>query len=167
MPFRMLVSRVRSRGLGDYVGWARHPPTGLPLTILSTKPIQCGTRGSFEYIRGRCNRVFFSEGTWARGARLAYLKLRLDGQGLEARDALRNRMRPCAGPVQRRARQTLEMLLDRSENAPGEPGDNDRHPRVGVTDWVEYVVTGWHQMAGVAEHVSGGMHSDESGIFSW
>ncbi|CAE7217319.1 Zdhhc3 [Symbiodinium sp. KB8] len=36
-------------------------------------------------------------------------------------------------------RQTLEMLLDRSENAPGEPGDNDRHPHVGVTDCVEYV----------------------------
>ena len=70
---------------------------------------------------------------------MAYLRLRLDGQGLEARDALRNRLRPCAGPVQRCARQTLEMLLDRSENAPGEPGDNDRHPHVGVTDCVEYV----------------------------
>ncbi|CAE7625517.1 Zdhhc3, partial [Symbiodinium sp. CCMP2456] len=81
---------------------------------------------------------------WLRRVRQQYLRLRANGFGKEARQALRERLRPCGDSVQVSAGQTLPDILGRSDD------DLDPHYEGDLTDvesWVADVMTGWQERA--------------------
>ncbi|CAE7813017.1 unnamed protein product, partial [Symbiodinium sp. KB8] len=97
-----------------------------------------------EYQRGMTTAAYRR---WAYVARAAYLRLRRNGQGRAARQALRERLRMCGERAQVSAHNTLRDMLDEGDFVPDSEGVPAENAVLSELEWVDMVVQGWKTMA--------------------